>query len=315
MIVLGSTYLPMMRGIRSRLGPGIELRDFESSRALNDQLGDVDVLLLGHHRVGPAELRAAPRLRLIQQHGRGLDSVDVDAAQDADVKVANVPGGNSVAVAEHGLALMLALARNLHGCNKSISRRRTGEPMGLELRGKTVVLVGLGAAGTEFAQMATALKLRVLAIRSDIGKGAPVPLDFLGGPGHLSSILGEADFVVLLATLTPATAAMFDNHCFGLMKNSAFLINLGRAALVDRAALQSALERRAIAGAASDVFWNEPADPGDPLLALDNFLLTPHVAGFTDNSIAHIATEVALNIARLRNGEPLANLAGSEIKL
>ena len=268
---------------------------------------------MGHHRVGQEELRAAPRLRLIQQHGRGLDSVDLLAAQHAEVRVANVPGGNSVAVAEHGLALMLALARNLRGCNKSIGNRRTGEPMGLELRGKTVVLVGLGAVGTEFAQMAAALRLRVLAIRSNVAKGSPVPLDFLGGPEHLTSILGEADFVVLLATLTPATLAMFDHNCFGLMKKSTFLINLGRAALVDRAALQSALERRAIAGAASDVFWNEPAEPGDPLLALDNFILTPHVAGFTDNSVAHIATEVTSNIARLRNGEPLANLAVCEI--
>lgn len=308
MIVLGSTYLPMMAGIAARLGPGIELRMFNPERSLVQQLADVDVLLLGHQRVSQADLAAAPRLRLIQQHGRGLDSVDLEAARRQGVSVANVPGGNSVAVAEHALALILALAKQLHRAPACIADRRTGQPMGIELRGKTLVLIGLGAAGTEFASIARALGLRVLAIRADPMKASTVPVDFLGSPDQMETVLPQADFVLLLATLTPATTGMFGPRQFALMKDSAFLVNVGRAGLVDRAALQSALQDGRIAGAAFDVFWAEPADPADPLLALGNFILTPHVAGFSDNAIAHIAAEVAANIHRLREGAPLANL-------
>lgn len=309
MIVLGSTYLPMMAGIAARLEPAIELRMFDPRRSLAQQLADVDVLLLGHQRVSQADLAAAPRLRLIQQHGRGLDSVDLEAARRHGVSVANVPGGNSVAVAEHALALILALARQLHRAPACIIDRRTGQPMGIELRGKTLVLIGLGAAGTEFASIAHALGLRVLAIRANATKASRVPVDFLGGPDQMEAVLPQADFVLLLATLTPATAGMFGSRQFDLMKDTAFLVNVGRAGLVDRAALQSALQHGRIAGAAFDVFWAEPADPADPLLALENFILTPHVAGFSDNAIAHIAAEVAANIHRLREGAPLANLA------
>lgn len=310
MNVLGSTYLPMMAGIEARLQPGIVLRAFDSGRGLAQQLADIDVLLLGHQRVSMAELDAAPRLRLIQQHGRGVDSVDLDAARRQGVTVANVPGGNSVAVAEHALALMLALAKQLHRAPACIANRRTGEPMGIELRGKTVALVGLGAAGTEFVSIARALGLRILAIRADVSKASRAPVDYLGGPDQLDAIVPQADFVLLLAALTPATAGMFGPRQFALMKDAAFLINVGRAGLVDRMALEAALKHRRIGGAAFDVFWGEPADPTDALLSFTNFILTPHVAGFSDLAVAHVAGEVSANIHRLRRGEPLVNVAG-----
>lgn len=309
MNVLGSTYLTMMAGIEARLRPGVALLAFDNRRSLAHQLADIDVLILGHQRVTATELAAAPRLRLIQQHGRGLDGVDLDAARRQGVTVANVPGGNSVAVAEHALALMLVLARQLHRAPQAVRRRLTGEPMGIELRGKTVALIGLGAAGAELAGIARALGMRVLAVRADVSKASAVPVDFLGGPDQIEHVLPQADFVLLLATLTPATAGMLGERQLSLMKETAFLINVGRAGLVDRAALEAVLKDRRIAGAAFDVFWGEPADPADPLLALTNFVLTPHVAGFSDNSIAHIAGEVVANIHRLCRGEPLAFVA------
>jgi D-3-phosphoglycerate dehydrogenase len=308
MVVLGSTYIPMMEEITRRAGPGVEIRAFDPLRPLAEQIGGAEVLILGHQRVTAEILAAAPDLRLIQQHGRGVDVVDLEAARHSGVVVANVPGGNSVAVAEHTLALLLHVAKGMHKARKSLSARLTGQPMGMELRGKTLGIVGLGAAGAELARIARALGMRVAAIRADAGKGAGVPLDFLGGQDQLGKILTESDIVVLLATLTPRTDGMMGPDQLALMKSSAFLINTGRARLVVRQALHEALASKRIAGAAFDVFWDEPADPGDPLLALENFVLTPHVAGFSDTAVADIAEAVVDNIRRFAAGGPLVNV-------
>jgi len=307
-IVLGSTYLPVMEALAAKLAPDMMLRPFDDRRPLVVQVADIDALILGHQRVTEEILAAAPRLRLIQQHGRGVDGVDLAHAARGGVIVANVPGGNSVAVAEHTLALMLYLAKGFHRFPAAVSAKVTGAPAGIELAGKTLAIVGLGAAGTQLARIARGLRMRVLAI-----KGSPRPedsqiADFLGGPEALVDVLAQADFVVLLASLTAVTRHMIDRERLARMKRSAFLINTGRAALVDRDALLSALKHGAIAGAAFDVFWSEPASPSDPLLALDNFFLSPHVAGFSDASISHVTDVVAENLRRLSNGERLLNV-------
>lgn len=311
MVVLGSTYIPMMEAIARLAGPRIEIRTWDPRRQLAEQISGVNVLILGHQRVDAEIIGSAHELRLIQQHGRGVDGVDMEAARRKGVIVANVPGGNSVAVAEHSLALLLHLAKGMHTVQTSLSARLTGQPMGVELRGKTIGIVGLGAAGVELARIARAFGMRVLAIRADVAKGSPVPLDFLGGPDELDRTLAESDFVVLLASLTGRTDGMIGRAQFAAMRPNALLVNTGRARLVDRQALHEALASRRIAAAAFDVFWSEPADPGDPLLALENFVLTPHVAGFSDVAIADIAAEVVENIRRLEDDEPLRNVCVS----
>ncbi|MCP4472674.1 MAG: hydroxyacid dehydrogenase [Gammaproteobacteria bacterium] len=310
MTVLGSTYLPIMDKLASKIDDIANIRPFSEDMDLSDQLAGIDILMLGHQKVMADDLAGAPLLKLIHQHGRGGDSVDLAAAAEAGVTVANVPGGNSVAVAEHSLALMLSLAKNLHLAEKSISERKVGAPGSIELRGKTLAIIGLGASGTELARLAGFMGMKVLAIKRHPDVKPDVTVDALYGPNDLHEVLEQADFVVLLATLAPETMSMIGKTELAMMKPAAYLINSARGALVDYDALFACLQEGNIAGAAFDTFWREPADPDDRMLGLENFLLTPHVAGFSDASVEHVTDAVAQNICRLKNGEALLNTIG-----
>lgn len=308
MIVLGSTYLPMMEALARELAPGDVLRPFDPDRPLADQVADVDVLIIGAHRVDAAVMAAAPRLRLLQQHGSGVNSVDRDEAARRGIAVANVPGANSVAVAEHALALMFHLARRFGEMAAAIAAREAGSPAGIELSGRTLGIVGLGGAGSELAKRASVLGMRVLATKARPEMGPAEGVAFVGGPSDLPRLLQEADFVCLLAALSAQTRGMIGAAEFRLMRPAAYLINVARAPLVDYGACYEALSQKRIAGAAFDVFWREPADPADKMLALRNFTLTPHVAGFSDISMRRIAQRIARNVTALREGRPLIDL-------
>jgi D-3-phosphoglycerate dehydrogenase len=230
------------------------------------------------------------------------------AATARGVLAANVPARNSVSVAEHALALLLSLAKRFHACGRAVAARTIGAPTGLELAGKTLGIIGLGASGSELARMAIALGMKVMASRARPAEPVALAID-VRGPDELHRILAASDFISLHAPLNERTRGMIGRNELRLMKPSAYLINIARAALVDYEALRDALRDNAIAGAAADVFWSEPADPSDPILALENFVLTPHVAGFSDASIRQVVEVIADNIRRLARGEPLANVA------
>ena len=309
MTVLGSTYKPIMHRLAAKIQDVAHIHKFAKDRQLSDQLIDVDILMLGHQKVTADDLAGAPRLKLIHQHGRGIDGVDLGAATTAGVTVANVPEGNSIAVAEHTLALILAQAKRLNLAQKAIADRLVGAPCGLELRGKTLLIIGLGAAGAELARLAKALGMRVLATKRRPELQPNVSVDALGGPDDLHRFLSKADFVVLLTILTSETHNLISMAELNLMRPTAYLINAARGALVDYDALLTSLLEGTIAGAAFDTFWSEPANPDDPILALDRFLLTPHVAGFSDVSIDYVTDVVAYNIHSLQSGEALINVA------
>jgi D-3-phosphoglycerate dehydrogenase len=312
MIVLGSTYAPVMDALALRLPPGALLRRFDRGRSLAEQVRDIDVLMVGSHRVTAEVIAAAPRLKLLQQHGRGVDPVDRAAAARAGIRVANVPGGNGVAVAELCLALLLYMAKRMADMPRAIAERQVGAPAGVEVAGKTLALVGLGSSGTELAVRAGCLGMKVLAIRARPEAG-PVPgVTAVFGPERLHAVLNQADFVCLLATLTESTRGLIGAAELSAMKSTAFLINAARGAMVQYEPLLNALKSERIAGAAFDTFWNEPADPDDPILASPRFFLSPHVAGFSDVSVDHVAEVVAANIDRLRRGAPLLNLVDLE---
>jgi len=307
-IVLGSAYQAVTDALREELGPDATVRDFDAARSLADQLRDATVLILGSFVVSRQILDAAPRLRLVHQHGRGLDSVDMAAASARGVLAANVPARNSVSVAEHALALLLTLAKRFHLCDRAIAERTLGAPTGLELAGKTLGIVGLGASGSELARIALALGMRVVAVRARPSEPIALPIE-VHGPKELHRVLTASDFISLHAPLNDATRGMIGRDELQLMKRTAYLINIARAALVDYDALCDALHNRTIAGAATDVFWKEPADPSDPILKLENFVLTPHVAGFSDASIRQVVEVIADNIRRLVRGEALSHVA------
>ena len=313
MKVLGSTYLPIMKRLEEKIAGTAELVAYNEALPLTDQLAEIDVLMLGHQKVTAEDLAHAPKLRLIHQHGRGLDSLDMSAATERGILVANVPGGNSVAVAEHCLALMLYQAKKLGVAARQVENRIVGAPMGIEIKGKTLLIVGLGATGSDLARIAKALGMQVMATKRRPEIRPNVELDELGGSGDLLRLLPEADFVVVLAALTEETRGMIGAEALRQMRPDAYLINAGRGALVEYSALLDTLTRRAIAGAAFDTFWNEPADPKDPMVQLGNFFLTPHVAGFSDAAIEHVTDSVAQNIRSLASNAPLQNVVNGDI--
>ena len=308
MVVLGSTYGPVMDALERKLPPGVTFRSSsDPAQTLTAQMTDVDVLIIGSHRITADVIAAAPRLRLLQQHGRGVDSVDRHAATQAGVQVANVPGGNGVAVAELCLTLIFCLAKRVNRMPAAIACRLTGVPAGMEVAGKTLAIIGLGNTGTELAKRAHALGMDVIAVRARPEAGGSPGVREVFGPADLKHVLSQADFVCLLATLTDETRGLIGEAELAVMKPTAYLVNAARGALVQYEALLHALRSKMIAGAAFDTFWSEPADPADPILAEEGFMLSPHVGGFSDVSIDFVTSVVAENLRRLASGEELLN--------
>ena len=260
-------------------------RGADQEAELIRRIRDADVVLniRGYTRFSTAVLDACDRLRLISIWGTGTDHIDFAATRARGITVTNTPGVNAHAVAEHTIALMLAVARRIPAMHAGV---RAGEwPRGLlvQVDGKTLGVVGLGAIGSRVATLAAAFGMTVLAstLGADDGRSASV------GARHvpLETLFGESDFVSLHLRLSEKTVRHIDRDRLALMKPSAFLINTARAGLVDRAALFDALVQQRIAGAGLDVFHEEPIRADDPLLQLPNVVLTPHNAGSTPEVI------------------------------
>lgn len=255
-------------------------------------------------------LESADHLRLVQQCGAGIEGVDLRAAQELDIWVANVPtgsSGNADSVAELGIYLIIGLLRDFRGMARSMARRKMGQPQGKTLTGRSVGIVGLGGIGRALATRLKPFGVRLMGIKRTHPDRArkELGLDWVGGPEELPRLLQESDFVVLCAPLTAQTRNLMSTDTFSLMKKNSYLINLSRGGLVDRYALERALDSGRIAGAGLDVFWEEPPDPADPIFS-HNVLATPHIAGSTDLSMSGILSAVAENIRRLeRNQKPL----------
>jgi phosphoglycerate dehydrogenase-like enzyme len=247
-------------------------------------------------RLAGTSMRVAevdPARPLIVQFGAGLDGVDRAAAEARGIPVRNVPGANAQAVAELAVFLMLALARRLPAHRRSFAARVVGDPPGLELSGKTLGIVGLGASGRALARVARGIGMTVIAVRRQAAGQADPDAEWVGTAADVDRLLERADFVSLHVPASAETRGMIDAARLARMKPSAYLINVGRGELVDRAALLAALQGGRIAGAGLDVYWEEPPDPADPLLALDNVVATPHLGGVTEESLNRLADRVA----------------------
>ncbi len=271
----------------------VQQRDF--ARPLADQLAEVDVLLPSHSIVGALELAAAPRLRLVQQPAVGHETIDLAAARARGVPVCNAPATNTDAVAQAALLLMLALARRWPGAQRAFRRGEIGAPVGIELTGKTLCVIGLGRSGGKLADYARALGMRVVGVRSQDDRAS------------LLARLAEADVVSIHCPLTPATHRSVDRDAFLAMKQGALLVNVARGAVVDREALEHALDQGKLGGVGLDVFWEEPWDPNDPLFARPDVVVLPHVGGTTTDSLTRIARVCARNVRAIVDGGELAH--------
>jgi D-3-phosphoglycerate dehydrogenase / 2-oxoglutarate reductase len=290
------------------------------NKPLLAQLVDANVIVNDFSKIDKTLIDGCPNLRLVHQIGIGYDNVDVGYCTSKSVYVANVPLANAISVAEHTLFLILYLAKNMKGTpastGTSILGSRLAGVLGSELQGKTITIVGLGATGLEVAKRAKSFGMQVVAVTKNPSLKKPEKeyfVDSIGGLETLSESLARADYVSLHTPLTEETRSMMGNKELGLMKKSSFLINVARAPIVDREALFTELSSKKISGAAFDVFWEEPADSNDKLLKLDNFVLTPHIAGWTNESVDAIARIITTNIERISQAEVPLTIVNSEL--
>ncbi len=279
-------------------------RGADQEAELIRRLGDADIAvnIRAHARFTDCVLAACPRLRLISIWGAGVDNVDLAACRRRGVTVTNTPGVNADAVAEHTIALMLAVTRRLPAMDRDV---RAGQwPRGLlvQLRGRTLGVIGLGAIGRRVAELARAFGMTVLAwsFGPDQGRAARVG----ARATSLEDLLEQADIVSLHLRLTEETRDFLGPDRLARMKPTAFLVNTARGALVHRDALVTALRNDRLAGAALDVFDTGPRPADDPLVALSNVVLTPHNAGMTREVIEAGLGRAILNIQNFLRGAP-----------
>lgn len=285
------------------------------------QLSDTDVLVNGFTKINKSIIDASPKLKMVHQSGIGIDNVDVNYCTSKSIYVANVPLANAVSVAEHTIFLMLYLVKNMKNVANgvtSLMTRREVNILGSELQSKILFIIGLGATGIEVAKRAKSFGMHIIAITNDpFSKKPDIDRTYfvneIGGPEMLSQWLVRADYVSIHIPLTEETRELISENELNSMKNSAFLINVARAAIVDRESLLNALTNKIIAGAAFDVFWEEPPNTKDKLLHLDNFLLTPHVAGWTSESVDAITNIIVTNIVRISHGELPLTIVNREL--
>jgi len=269
-------------------------------------IGDYDALVVrSETKVTAAVFEAAKRLRAVGRAGVGVDNIDLQAATRHGVIVVNAPLGNTIANAEHTLALMLALARHIPAANASLKggEWKRSKFVGVELRGKTLGLVGLGNVASEVARRAKAFDMNVVARDPFVSVERAQQLGVTLADS-LDDLLARADFICTLTVLTPETRHMIGEAQFQKMKPGVRIINTGRGELVDNAALLRAIDEGRVAGAALDVFPKEPPDMEDPVLHHERIIVTPHLGASTAEAQERVAVDVAHQILAILRGEP-----------
>jgi len=250
----------------------------------------------------------APRVRAVAIHGTGTDLVPLADATARGVPVSNIPGGNAQSVAEYCVMAMLLLARNTPVILASLKKDSWDEARALgagthEIAAMTIGIVGVGEIGTRLARICHhGFGMRVLGHQRNVDN---LPAEARATP--LDELLRKADFVVVTCPLTPETHHLFDEKRIRSMKKSAWLINVGRGAVVQEEALIGALKEKCIAGAMLDVYEHYRLPLGHPLLSLDNALLTPHLAGMTVESRARMSVAAAEEMLLMLSGKPPKN--------
>ncbi len=245
---------------------------------------------------------ALPELKFLTVMGTGTDNIDLAAATRHGVVVSNTPTAPTISVAEHTVALTLALTKNLVPMHIALKGGQWQHIPGIELRGKTFGMIGLGIIAAEVAPVMRALGMRLIgwSLTYDEERAQRLGVELV----ELDEVLRQSDVVSLHLRASPRTAGIIGRRELELMKPTAYLVNTARGAVVDEAALYEVLAERRIAGAATDVFQTEPLPADDPLLTLDNLLVTPHVAWVTDAGIERMARHPVDNILAFLDGRP-----------
>jgi len=297
--------------------PGVEIVAVDDESKLPAALADAEVFFGWHF---PREhFAAAKRLRWIQSANAGADANLFPEMMASPVILTNGSGVHVTCIPEHVIGQMLVLARNFHEAQRLQAQRQWNRFQVIlfgggvrELRGSNLAIIGAGPIGENLVPLARALGQNVRVLRRDASRpvaGAEAVLP----PESLHELLGWADFVVLAMPLTTATRGMIDAAALAAMKPSAYLINVARGEVLDDAALVAALRTNRIAGAALDVFDEEPLAADHPFWELPNLVLTPHISGYTPHYFETIVTMFEDNLERFLRGAPLHNLVDKDL--
>lgn len=298
--------------------PQVEVAQLSDYEHAKEELADAEVLI--GWSLKAEQFHAAGKLRWIHSPAAAVHQLMIPELVASDVQVTNARSVHGPVVAEHAIALVLALAKRLDSAARYQQHRVWAQaqmwqecPRPREVSGATLGLVGLGAIGREVARLALALGMRVLVVREHPEKSPDDPITRspdvqVLGAEQTDRMLSESDFVVLCCPLTPRTRHLINAARLTKMKPDACLINVGRGPLLDDAALIAALRARTIGAAALDVFVEEPLPPDSPYWALDNVLITPHTAAVTEKLWERHYALISENLRRYLAGRPLLNL-------
>jgi D-3-phosphoglycerate dehydrogenase len=285
---------------------GVEYAPTIPNAEFHQLLEDTSGICLGVRRFSDPELDAAPQLQVVSRIGVGYDEVDVPACTRRGVPLMIGGTANSVSVAEAGVFLTMTLARKGATMDRMVKEGRWNDrykDMPVDLYGKTVLIIGFGKIGTRSARRFAAMETNVMVYDPYMYS------ETIRGNGYepvedLDAAVAKADFITIHCPKTPETVGLFDAARIGKMKRSAFLVNTARGGIIDETALYDALKANRIAGAALDVFVEEPTPPDNPLLTLPNFIAAPHVAGVTREAVDRMAIVAVQNIISVIDGKP-----------
>jgi len=268
----------------------VDLRTGLAPEALVQVIPAYDALVVrSESKVTAAVIEAGGRLQVIGRAGVGVDNIDIPAATRRGIVVVNAPTGNTISAAEHAIGLMLALARHIPQAAASMraGEWKRSQFLGVELRGKTLGVIGLGQVGGEVARRARGLEMHVIGVDPFVAeeRARALGVELV----DLDDLLARADFISVHTTLTQGTRGLIGAEEIARMKPSVRLINTARGGIIEEPAVIEALRSGRIAGAAIDVFHPEPPKPDFPLLGLDNVLLTPHLAARTFTALENMS--------------------------
>lgn len=287
-----------------------------SNISLEEIIKDSNAILVRVTEICRSMIEGSRALKVIAKHGVGYDNIDVTAATEKRIPVTFTPGTNTHSVAEHSIGFLLSLSKNLyfsHIALKNGKFTKREDFTGRELRGKRLGIIGLGRIGGELARKClNAFDMKVIAVDPFITD------EYAGNIGaelvdDLGDLLKVSDFVSIHTPLTALTKNLIGERELGLMRKTAFILNTARGGIVNEQALYKALTRRWIAGAALDVFVHEPPATDNPLLGLDNVVVTPHMGGITEEAMSRTAMMAVEDILRVLAGKRPANIINPEI--
>lgn len=271
------------------------------------RIGDYEALIVrSETQVTKDVINAGKKLKIIGRAGVGVDNIDVNAATERGIIVVNAPEGNTISAAEHTIAMMMSMSRNIPQANASLKSKKWDRKkfMGVEVRGKTLGVVGLGRIGSEVAKRALGMEMIILAydpfISAERAKDLGVELT------TVEDIVRRADYITVHTPLTKETKDLISTKEFGIMRKGVRLINCARGGIINEEALAKAVKDGIVAGAAIDVFTKEPPFE-NPLIELDQVIMTPHLGASTEEAQINVAVTVAEQIVNVLKGLPVKN--------